>query len=226
MLNFGSTGAGAGAAQLWKFIGASPDNIELNTGAGVTGVDAKNPLDNLQRFIIGKIIALYEAIGSYWELGTISVFAGVAKRLGQTYAVLLRTNTASNQNAFVTVTPAYIADIGATDNNSESKITVSVTSNDNTIKDVASNDSVEENRNYQQHTTRILQAGSPVINEVLHGTGWYVKDFGAGTLFAIRANGEIWSQQVTAGAHVVPSGFELPIYDQNGILKGYIPINI
>jgi hypothetical protein len=40
-----NSGGGPPAPQLWKFIGGGDNDIEMNTGVGVTGMDAVNPTD-------------------------------------------------------------------------------------------------------------------------------------------------------------------------------------
>lgn len=44
-------------------------------------------------------------------------------------------------------------------------------------------------------------------------------------IFSIGVNGDIRTNQVTAGAPTLPANKRLPVYDTNGVLQGYIDLN-
>lgn len=44
-------------------------------------------------------------------------------------------------------------------------------------------------------------------------------------VFGITYNGEIQTNQISAGAPTAPANKRLPVYDTNGVLQGYIDLN-
>lgn len=235
MLNFGNSGAGAGGSQLWKFIsGAAPDDIELNTGAGVTGIDALNPQEAVLRLISKNLPAdnTKQFTGEYCEYrnqihanGIISEVDGLSKRINPFLAQLTDAGTINQKTTIVDM------DI----NNHDFAITIddlvnySVrNSKVNRINDITvdtnTGSGTEFLQTQQEYSYKIYSGGSQVAALYITPNEIRIEDTANNPVFKIKNNGNIQTNQAVAPAVRGLKINDLPIYDTAGSLLGYIPI--
>jgi hypothetical protein len=225
MLNFGSTNIGSTPSgdYFWKFISGAAGDIELKTANGVTGIDAINPQDIRFRLLLSLYTGI--PVGAFTITdGTISVLNGVADT-GERIAALNAVDSSTSDTADIFVSAdAMDANMNVTDGVDISGKNITKTSNDDTAGDLSTGDNVQENRNKNAHTTLVQAAGVTGIQEQLDIDKWYIKDGASLVQFAVGKDGKINTNQAQAPAVHAVKVADLPIYDNAGVLIGYIPV--
>ena len=216
MLNFGTLkqSGGAGGGGLWKLITLPSSNIEPDVTAGALGVEAPSSADG-NLYLLSGLAAF---VGSYPFAGGAAndivnseiIFAGVVHDLAGYKAVhgaiSTATAAASKWNAFLDALGNGYLDASvkpaAGSGGGEFFITFDASNNGELVFQATDN----TGNNYQ------LQLDSNNFSVFVNGN----------LMFRIASSGAIWTKSVVAGAPLGVMTKKMPIYDELGVLQGYV----
>lgn len=232
MLLFGNLNAAGAApgADLWQFTAAAPADIELNTGAGVTGIDSQlSFFGKVYRFIQGVAGGL-PFVGQVLEDAGAAEFtsAGVEDQGGGIGIIskleYQNMSTGAIHTHDVTQYGAHSEGNDGTDKVSTQR--VYPLSIQRRVRDLATNNETNENATATQHETFIDTAGATDIKEILTAASWRVEDGATNKQFIVFADGKTGFKKYVAAALPIPAltNLYLLVYDVDGNLMGKIPI--
>jgi hypothetical protein len=225
MLFFGSISGGG--SNLWQLNGAAPNSIST-TAPTVTGIDTPNFFNNLLRIVSGQVFNALDFVGTLWNdtTGDETIINGIVNTPTTTLGLILYRNQVTQaQTGFIVDYATKEAIIHTSDGGNLEVLRVqTVTGIGEEITDnTGAGVSVAMAKSSSAEVTEIKQAGATVFNYGSDATGFIITD-GTNQRFKVKANGNILTDQTTAGSvHILPTA-EMPIYDTSGALQGYIKI--
>lgn len=227
-LRFFSINSGSGGTGdiLWRFNGgAAPDNIELNTGNGVTGINAIYPGDRFLKLILGNSFPAGDLgnVADNSNTGLLAV-SGVLKNGIDDYRPTLAALQGADQ---------IIVDIDILNNDFSVQNTKGVfysiqRNQSNSILayviDTNSNNATSLDQNLTEHSETIFEAGVIVAKCKTDNSGFDFMGASAVRVFKIGIDGKILTNQMQPPTALTTVSKQLPVYDESGILQGYIEV--
>jgi len=225
MLNFGSYNVGASAANFWRFVGGvSPDNIELNNVLGVNGIVASLPANRNLKLLLTEFGALQISSNAFSD-GNVNLQNGIGVIAGAGYATIQAEDIAAGSDSNYVHDGSSIQEQFADGVSFAFKI-IDSTSSQESYSDMASSDLIQRETTATEDQLKAIPAnvGANALVRKLNKDEFYIQHGTAGKLFAVLKDGKVQTNQTqAAGVHAVLAA-ELPIYNQAGVLVGYIPI--
>jgi hypothetical protein len=221
----GGSGGVTPADNLWKYVGgSSPDNIELNQPAGVTGIFAPNPAD----------AKMFLALFSYFGL-PVSAFAfqngaqgglvGIDNVGGAYRLQLAMQDFITGENTYIYVDDTYQLNEGSNDGVDFHFRTTTKLSADENVGNIVSGDNVSTHLSKTSQATRVQVAGFDVLVYGGDKDGWIVTD-GTNQRFRIKPNGNIQTDQTIAAGLKAPNGNYVEVFDMAGASQGFIQLTV
>jgi len=223
--------AGAGQS-LWQLAGAAPANIELNTSAGAAGILAEMPADNNFKlsltdtnpdipFLSGYIYHVDTVNNILSYVGVSDFGGGVTPNLGKRNSV--------SQSAVNIIAPNENSLVLTSDNILGDNVVMSI-QNANAFLLAINNNTGDAGARIigDLNSLKLLfhdNATNQILTEFLMDSQFNFRDGLGAYLFRISGTGQLQTNQTAASIAVRVKTAEMPIYNQAGVLVGYIDIN-
>lgn len=209
-----------GAASVNAYWNNNPTNLDLQNTAGIEAALPSNTNLRLQLSTdAGNDYGLFSLLGT---LGTFS--CGLAIVGGTEVAVLNFVANSGNLAHSLSVTDtsvnSTVTDVGV----KASEISHDGTNIREDVSDLAAGDSIQRNKTATEDLSTVEFAGVDIFKSRLTATGIEFLNGAGNTLFQIKPNGHILTNQAQAPGEHATLVKEVPLYDANDNLVGYIPI--
>ncbi len=195
--------AQASGSDLWQFVGGvSPDDIDLNTGAGVNGILAVNPF-NAKLFQVLTQIGGIDFAGHSATDGQKSWLNVLQDSAGTLSLLQEFLNNATNLDLFREITETKLAET-ATDGTAIAFRETTLTQLDNIV-----DDGVNEKAQFtQQKDLNFLKifVGGVEVAQIKHTAQGVEFQTNSITQFNVKFDGKLATNQKAATAHATPAG--------------------
>lgn len=196
--------AGAGGTNYWKLNAAAPATVNIDSAAGVNGIFAELPSNDLFKIVLANLA------------GTDTFAAGSLDLVNQVFTMV---NITDKAGAIQTV-----------DNVAQVALSIDFDANiANPDVFIVAVDALNNYTNAQFRADfiaqRVTALGIDSIYTQLNSLYWSIRDGNNNIVFQVRKDGQIETNQTTASVAVRAKVAEMPIYDAAGVLVGYIDIN-